>query len=98
MRKVMSQILVVDDSAAERRAFGGLLSTNPNWTVEYAGDGAEALERCSVCEPDLVLTDFNMPNMDGLQLLMKLKQHHANVPVILATADGSEELAVTALQ
>lgn len=94
----MSQILVVDDSVVERRVFGGLLSTNPDWTVEYAGDGAEALEVCSVCEPDLVLTDFNMPNMDGLQLLMKLKQHHANVPVILATAEGSEELAVTALQ
>ena len=39
----MSQILVVDDSAIERRVFGGLLGTNPDWTVEFAGDGAEAL-------------------------------------------------------
>ena len=94
----MSQILVVDDSALERRVLGGLLSTNPEWTVDFAGDGAEALERCKVMEPDLVLTDFNMPRMDGLQLLMKLKLHHANIPVIIATADGSEELAVSALQ
>ena len=94
----MSQILVVDDTAIERRVLGGLLGTNPDWTVEYAGDGAEALERCKVREPDLVLTDFNMPNMDGLQLLMNLKQHYANIPVILATAEGSEELAVSALQ
>lgn len=94
----MSQILVVDDSAIERRVLGGLLSTNPDWKVEFAGDGAEALERCQVCEPDLVLTDFNMPNMDGLQLLTKLRQHHSQIPVILATAEGSEELAVTALQ
>lgn len=94
----MPQILIVDDSAVERRVLGGLLSTNPDWTVEYAGDGAEALEHFKVREPDLVLTDFNMPNMDGLQLLMKLKQHYSHVPVIIATAEGSEELAVTALQ
>lgn len=94
----MSQILVVDDSAVERRVVGGLLSTNPDWTVEFAGDGAEALERCRLHEPDLVLTDFNMPSMDGLQLLNRLRQQHSNVPVILATGDGSEELAVTALQ
>lgn len=94
----MSQILVVDDSAIERRVLGGLLGANPDWTVDFAGDGAEALERCRLREPDLVLTDFNMPNMDGLQLLMKLKQHYAHVPVIIATAEGSEELAVTALQ
>lgn len=94
----MSKILVVDDSAVERRVVGGLLSTNPEWTVEFAGDGAEALERCRLHEPDLVLTDFNMPSMDGLQLLTRLRQQHSNVPVILATGDGSEELAVTALQ
>lgn len=94
----MSQILVVDDSAIERRVLGGLLGANPDWTVDFAGDGGEALERCRLREPDLVLTDFNMPNMDGLQLLMKLKQHYAHVPVIIATAEGSEELAVTALQ
>ena len=94
----MSQILVVDDSAIERRVLGGLLGANPDWTVDFAGDGAEALERCRLREPDLVLTDFNMPNMDGLQLLMKLKQHYSHVPVIIATAEGSEELAVTALQ
>ena len=94
----MSQILVVDDSAVERRMLGGLLGTNPDWTVEFAKDGAEALERFKICEPDLVLTDFNMPNMDGLQLLMKLKQHYSHVPVIIATSAGNEELAVTALQ
>ncbi len=94
----MSSILVVDDCAIERRVLAGLLGTNPAWTVEFASDGAEALERCAICEPDLVLTDFNMPNMDGLQLLIKLKQHHSRVPVIIATSEGSEELAVTALQ
>ena len=94
----MSQILVVDDSAVERRVLGGLLGMNPDWTVEFAGDGAEALECCKRREPDLVLTDFNMPNMDGLQLLMKLRQNYSHVPVILATAEGNEELAVTALQ
>ncbi len=94
----MSRILVVDDSPVECRAMCGLLGVNPDWSVEFAGDGAEALERCQVSEPDLVVTDFNMPSMDGLQLLNKLKQHHPRVPVVIATATGSEELAVTALQ
>ena len=94
----MSRILVVDDSPVERRVMGGLLGTNPDWTVDFAGDGAEALDRCLTHEPDLVVTDFNMPNMDGLQLLNKLKQRHPRVPVIIATAAGSEELAVTALE
>jgi CheY-like chemotaxis protein/anti-sigma regulatory factor (Ser/Thr protein kinase) len=94
----MSQILIVDDSPVERRVLGGLLSTNPEWTVEFAGDGAEALERCAQRQPDLVVTDFNMPNMDGLTLLSKLKERYSHVPVIMATAEGSEELAVTALQ
>ncbi len=77
---------------------GGLLGENPDWTVDFAGDGAEALDRCLTHEPDLVITDFNMPNMDGLQLLNKLKQRHPRVPVIIATSAGSEELAVTALE
>ena len=94
----MSRILVVDDSAVERRVMGGLLGTNADWTVDFAGDGAEALECCSKLEPDLVITDFNMPRMDGLQLLNKLRQRHPRVPVIIATAAGSEELAVTALE
>ncbi len=94
----MSRILVVDDSPVERRVMGGLLGTNPDWAVEFAGDGAEALDRCLTQEPDLVVTDFNMPTMDGLQLLNKLRQRHPRVPVIIATAAGSEELAVTALE
>ena len=94
----MSRILVVDDSPVERRVMGGLLGENPDWTVDFAGDGAEALDRCLTHEPDLVITDFNMPNMDGLQLLNKLKQRHPRVPVIIATSAGSEELAVTALE
>lgn len=94
----MSSILVVDDCPIERRVLGGLLATNPDWSVEFASDGAEALELCKVCAPDLVLTDFNMPNMDGLQLLIKLKQDYSHIPVIISTAGGSEELAVTALQ
>src|SRR6185436_1605480 len=88
----------VDDSPVERRVMGGLLGTNPDWAVEFAGDGAEALDRCFTQEPDLVITDFNMPTMDGLQLLNKLKQRHPRIPVIIATAAGSEELAVTALE
>jgi CheY-like chemotaxis protein/anti-sigma regulatory factor (Ser/Thr protein kinase) len=94
----MSQILIVNDSPVERRVLAGLLSVNTDWTIDFAADGAEALEKCHDREPDLVLTDFNMPRMDGMELLMKMKVDHASVPVIIATAEGSEELAVAALK
>lgn len=93
----MSQILVVDDSVVERRVIGGLLAANPDWSVDFATTGIEALDRCRVCEPDLVVTDFNMPSMDGLRLMTKLKQLYPDLPVIITTVAGSEELAVTAL-
>lgn len=94
----MSTILVVDDSAVERRVIGGLLASHPDWQVEFAATGAEALQACEASEPDLVISDFNMPSMDGLQLLARLKQSYPRVPVVIATAAGSEELAVTALE
>ncbi len=94
----MTRILVVDDSAVDRKLAGGLLQKNPDWQVYYANDGAQALHEIELHLPDLVLTDLQMPRMNGLQLVTKVRAEYPMVPIILMTAKGSEEIAVQALQ
>lgn len=94
----MTTILVVDDSAVDRRLVGGLLEKKFQWTIQYAANGVEALARMKGTKPDLVVTDLTMPVMDGLELVRHLRTHHPEVPVILMTAYGSEALALEALE
>ena len=93
----MPAILVVDDSAADRQLVGGLLESRGNYLVTYAADGREALESVRRSAPDLVLTDLQMPDMSGLELVSNLKDHCPLIPVVLMTATGSEKFAVRAL-
>ena len=94
----MPKILIVDDSALDRRLVGGLLEKHPGVDVSFAVDGIEALALAQQDSPDLVLTDLDMPKLDGLELVRRLKDLQPLIPVILMTAAGSEEIAVKALQ
>lgn len=96
METPMPHILVVDDSAADRELVGKLLEDQA-WTVSFAHDGKQALGELRNHKPDLVLTDLVMPEMDGLALVEEVKEHFAVVPVVLMTAQGSEDIAVQAL-
>ena len=94
----MAKILVVDDSAVDRRFVGGLLQRDFNYLVEFAEDGADALVKIRQAAPDIIVTDLQMPNRNGLELVSAVRMHHSNIPVILMTGHGSEGLAVEALQ
>lgn len=94
----MTTVLVVDDSGVDRTLIGELLGKGARWTVEEAANGVEALERMKEAVPDLVVTDLQMPEMDGLDLVTAIREQHPGVPVILVTAHGSETLAVEALE
>jgi CheY-like chemotaxis protein len=91
-------LLVVDDSPTDRRLAGALLEKHFECTVQYAADGQEAVQQMSGQLPDLVLTDLQMPVMDGLELVSAVKNEYPLVPVILMTAQGSEEIAARALR
>jgi CheY-like chemotaxis protein len=93
----MTTVLVVDDSAVDRRFVGGILSRDGKFTVEFAEDGSQALARMRESEPDLIVTDLQMPNRNGLELVAAVRMHHPSVPIILMTGHGSEDLAVEAL-
>ncbi len=93
----MARVLVVDDTAVDRRLAGGLLEKSPNLEVVYANNGSEALESIREQIPDLVLTDLQMPDIDGLQLVTSITESHPDLPVVLMTAHGSENVAAQAL-
>lgn len=93
----MPTVLIVDDSAVDRRLAGKLLEKAGELELQYAVDGADALERIAALPPDLVLTDLQMPVLDGLQLVEQVRKKYPLVPVILMTAHGSEAIAVKAL-
>ena len=93
----MPTILVVDDTAVDRRLAGGLLENAPNVDVCYAQNGREALLRISSNLPDLVVTDLQMPDIDGLELVTAINEKYPDVPVVLMTAHGSEVIAAQAL-
>jgi CheY-like chemotaxis protein/anti-sigma regulatory factor (Ser/Thr protein kinase) len=67
-------------------------------SVAIARNGREALSALAQSPADLVLTDLQMPEMDGLQLVREVRLHHPLVPVILMSAHGSEDVAAEALQ
>jgi CheY-like chemotaxis protein len=94
----MTTVLVVDDSAADRALVSGLLRARSQWTVQTTANGAEALAQMETVTPDAVLTDLQMPEMDGLQLVAAIREQHPGVPVVLMTAYGSETLAIEALE
>ncbi len=89
--------LVVDDSAMDRRLAGALLK-RASIEPTFAENGAAALALLEQRQPDIVLTDLQMPEMDGLELTREVRARFPTVPVILMTAHGSEEIAVKALQ
>ena len=93
----MPIILVVDDSETDRALIDGLLRPKLDWIVQFAEDGAEAYEMIGQIFPDVVVTDLQMPNMNGIQLCSEAKAEYPTVPIILITGKGSEELALEAL-
>ncbi|MCG6154420.1 ATP-binding response regulator [Rubinisphaera margarita] len=94
----MAKILVVDDSKADRTLVEGLLTRTGAHEVIQAGNGVEALSRMQSAFPDLVLTDLHMPQMTGIELVRALRFDHPEIPVILMTGQGSEEVAAESLK
>ena len=92
----MATVLVVDDSAVDRRLVAGLLK-QVNLQVELAENGKEALACVRSMPVDLIVTDLQMPELDGLGLVRHIRDHGPYMPVILITAHGSEDLAIEAL-
>jgi CheY-like chemotaxis protein/anti-sigma regulatory factor (Ser/Thr protein kinase) len=92
------QVLVVDDSTVDRRLAGGILEKDSDWQITYAEGGQQALEIMAQQLPTAVLTDLQMPDMDGLELVETIRQRYPLVPVVLMTRHGSDDIAFRALR
>lgn len=88
----MARILAVDDSAAMRQMVGITL-TGAGHQVEQAIDGREALQIAERTKFDLVITDVNMPNMDGISLVRELRRrsNYRFVPLLMLTTESTAE-------
>lgn len=92
----MPNILVVDDSAVDCLLFRTYAERIPGYNVIEAKDGEHALKQIEKWGIALIITDLLMPNMDGLELLRTVRDKHPNIPVIIATGQGNEEMAAKA--
>lgn len=94
----MTRILVAEDSPTQSMIVQNLLA-EANYDVECFDNGKLALRRLESGDPpDLVLTDMMMPEMDGLQLVRAVRIHFSGIPVILMTGQGTDALAIEALE
>ncbi|HZU62573.1 MAG TPA: response regulator [Novosphingobium sp.] len=94
-----TRILTVDDSASMRALLNHAL-TSQGFDVAQAEDGEVALEWLALNEVDVVITDINMPRLDGFGLIERLRQgnRHRDRPILVLTTESSEEKKTRARQ
>ncbi len=87
------RILIVDDESSQRAGLAGMVKA---WSMhaETASDGGEALDKIATFQPDVIVTDLNMPHMDGYELLKALREQGDMPPTIVLTAFGNIETAL----
>ena len=96
------RILIVDDSSTMRRIIGNVVMqlgfAKDNF--DEAEDGVKAWKLLSEAHYDVILTDWNMPNMNGLELVKKIRSEgtHQKTPIIMITTEGGKNEVITALK
>ncbi len=95
-----TRFLVVDDFSTMRRIVRNLLKELGFANVDEAEDGAVALQKLKSSPYDFVVTDWNMPNMDGLTLLQSIRRtpELKHLPVLMITAEAKKEYSIAAAQ
>jgi two-component system chemotaxis response regulator CheY len=94
------KILVVDDMATMRRIIKGLLNQLGYKNIEEAEDGKVALQKLKSQKFDFVVTDWNMPNMTGLELVQEIRKDPElkDLPVLMVTAEAKKENVLMAIK
>jgi two-component system chemotaxis response regulator CheY len=100
MPDLKMKILVVDDFSTMRRIIKNLLKQLGFENIDEAEDGVQAYSKLKDGGYGFVVTDWNMPNMDGLDLLKKIRSDPAikDTPMLMVTAEAEKEKVITAIQ
>jgi two-component system, chemotaxis family, chemotaxis protein CheY len=93
----MKKILLVDDAAFMRMRCAKLLSAE-GFEVGEAATGLEAIARYETFQPDLVLMDITMPEMDGITATREIRQRHPSAKVIMVSALGQQSMVIEAIR
>jgi len=93
------RLLVVDDDNVTRKLLG-LYLKGKGYEVSFAENGLDALEKLGTEDINMVLTDLNMPYMDGIEFIrhMKSEPSYSNIPVLMVTTEADEEEKRKALE
>jgi len=94
------KVLVVDDFSTMRRIVKNLLKQIGFESIDEAEDGAQALTKLKACDYGLIVSDWNMPNMDGLSMLKKIREDDElkDIPILMVTVESEKEKVITARQ
>ncbi len=92
------KIMLVDDSKTMRNIQKGILSQMGYTDIVEACDGQDALSKVFADKPQLILLDWNMPNLDGLGFLQAFRQKDKTTPVIMVTTEAEKHRVVDALK
>lgn len=92
------KILLVDDSRTIRNIQKNVLAQLGHTDITEAADGLEALARIGESRPDLVLVDWNMPNMDGITLVRKIRETDKNLPLMMVTTEAEKSRVLEAIK
>ena len=90
--------LVVDDSAVMRKVLIGALARANITDVAQASDGQEAVDACDSEDYDLILMDWNMPNMLGIDAVKTIRANGKTMPIIMVTTEAEKSRVVEALK
>ena len=92
------RVMLIDDSRTMRNIQKSILAQLGHTEIEEACDGQDALSKVGALGPDLILVDWNMPNMDGLTFVKTFRQQDKTTPTIMVTTEAEKARVIEAIK